>query len=388
MAGKTKTPKSGSKVKSMSDFDAKWGDRRVDVKEAAKNLGFYATGSLKLDQKLGGGVPKGRMSEFYGPPGGGKTTLALSTLGIAIGPSTTPTGLKGAYFDLERGLDLQSEGAIDAEGFINADMLKGVSEEEVQQHVRKRQSWLRRNGVDPEHPNFHIYDPDNGEEMFEMLGAIVSNQLYDIVVVDSIPAIMPTKVMEGVPGDATYGARAKLLAEELPRLARLYSGNHSTAVIFINQVRENIGAQVKSQKASGGFALDHFVRTKIKIQRIGRDELNGDVITESLCKLEKNITGAYGTQSIYISAQRGVDTITELVPFGIDFGYIHVHGSWYYFFEEPVSAETFKTAQASKSIQEIAGYVTGKNGKGAVLDYMAENGWAAKLLPVVKKTFG
>lgn len=367
-------------VKTMDDFAKKYADRRINVKEVAEHSGFRPTGSLLLDQKLGGGLPKGKPVELYGPPGGGKSTVAAACSGIALAQ-----GGRVAYFDLERGLDLMSEGVLDSEGAVTADALLGTNAVE---HKRKRTSWLRTNGIDPEHPNFHIYDPWSGEELFTMLDDIVANDLFDIAVVDSVPAILPRAVLEGQPGDATYGARAKLLAEEMPRLMRLYSGNHNTTVIFINQVRENIGAQVKSQKSTGGYALDHFVRTKIKFQRIGRDEKGDDVLTKILWKAEKNLAGAYATGELIISAKRGVDLLSELLDFGIDFGYVRVKGSWHYFFDAPVEADAFNEAWAKKKIAELPGYVGGYNGSAAALEFMFNNGWKEKLLPVAMKVFG
>lgn len=372
----------GAKVTTMKDFEAKWGDRRVDVKEVSRVAGYYPTGSLKLDRRLGGGLPMGRMVEIYGPPGGGKTTLALSVISRVLA-----SGGKAAYFDLERGLDLQSEGILGEDGVSMEALLNEAGETKKEAHKKKRTSWLRRNGVDPEHPNFYVFEVDSAEEMFEMLAAIVAGALFQIAVIDSVPAIMPRKALDGDVGDAQYGSRAKLLAEELPRLTRLYSGNLKTTLIFINQVRENIGAQVKSQKASGGFALDHFMRTKIKVQRVARKETGDDVLTESLCKLEKNVTGAYSTETIIISAQRGVDTLSELLEFGVDFGYVHVSGSWHYFFSEPVDAETYKTASEKKKVKELPGFLTGENSRGAALVYMADNGWADKLYPLAMKTY-
>lgn len=358
--------KKGGQIATIEEFDAFFGKRRIDAKEVMKVSGYWPTGSLKLDKALGGGFPMGKLVEIYGPPTGGKTTLALATVALAL-----KAGKKCAFYNLEAGLDLQNEGE------------ESVEEDEAER-IRKRDSWLRTNGVDPDHPNLRIIEGISGEDLFRGLRATARHGLIDITVVDSIPAIMPERVLEGEPGEATYGLRAKLLSEELPVVYTLfgYGGNRTSTIIFINQVRENIGAQVKSQKAAGGYALDHYMRTKLKIQRIARNERADDVITTSIVKLEKNITGRYSQLEIQISANRGVDLLAELLEFAIEQGYVHTSGNWHYLFDQPVDLTTFKEAQAKKKIPELPGYLTGQNGEGSALKWMGENGWKEKLYPL------
>jgi recombination protein RecA len=358
-------------LRNAEDFAKKYAKVRIDPK---RKIGTLSTGSLKLDQALRGGIPKAKMTEIYGPPGGGKTTLALK-----IASAATRAGIAVAYYDMEKGLPL-SEESFDDDGFIKEEALQAT---EVDTEVRT--SWLRRNGIDPYDPLFHIYEPYTGEELFTMLGEGLPH--FGLSIVDSVPAILASKVLAGEPGEASFGARAKLLAEELPRLLRKW-GSLDSAIIFINQVRENIGAQVKSQKSSGGFALEHYVRCKIKTQRIGRKEQGKDVITENRIRVEKNLNGPYAEAMIRISALRGIDALHELLEFGVDFGYIHLSGSWHYFFDTPVDAATFKDASSKKKLSEVPGYLTGQNGEAAALDWMGKNNWEDKLLPLARKTFG
>lgn len=350
--------KKTGQITNIEEFHSFFGQRRIDAREAMKESGYWPTGSLKLDKALGGGFPMGKIVEIYGPPTGGKTTLALATIAQALAADK-----KVVFYNLERGLDLQSEG------------------EDEGERVRKRDSWLRTNGVDPEHPNLTIIESTTGEELFVGLRAIVRHKIFDLVVVDSVPAIMPQKVLDGEPGEATYGARAKLLADELPVVYALYGigGNRTTTIILINQVRENIGAQVKSQKATGGYALDHFTRTKIKIQRISRVERGDDVVSTSLCKLEKSLTGRYQQLELQISANRGVDLLAELLEFAIEQGFVHTSGNWHFFFEQPIDRAEFKNAQANKKVAELPGYLGSQNGEGAALNWMGANGWKEKL---------
>lgn len=368
-------------IKTMADFEAEYGNRRVDVREIMKLAGYYETGSLRLDSVLNGGLPMGKITQLYGPGGGGKTALSLSTARGVL-----EAGGKVDFYDLERGLDLQSEGVFNEDGFVDAEALIQAAASVDQK--RRRDSWLRINGIDPENPNFNVWDPWSGEDLFAMLAAQVSARLSDLIIVDSIATIVPRAVLEGNPGEATYGARAKLLSEELPRLDRLYSGNVKTTIIFINQVRENIGAQVKSQKAAGGMALEHLSRTKIKVQRINRTKLGDDFVAESRCRIEKSIASGYAEVNMYISSKRGVDIYSELIEFAEEWGFLHTSGNWHYFFENPVDDAVFRTASAKKKIQEIPGYLAGANGEGAALEYMAANGWKDKILPLAKKSLG
>jgi recombination protein RecA len=379
MAGKKDATSRGT-IKSIEEYSKQFGARRVDVRAAAKRYGMLPTGSLKVDRLLGGGIPMGKMTEIYGPPGSGKSTLATKIAGLALAK-----GIRVAYHDLEKALDLRDD-TISEDGFISEELLtKEETPAEFIKRVESRQSWLRINGIDPLDENFHIYEPDTGEELFTMLGEGLP--FFGLQIVDSVPAIMPAKVMAGEPGDASYGSRAKLLAEELPRLLRKW-GTLDSAIIFINQVRENIGAQVKSQKATGGFALDHYVRCKIKTQRINRKEQGDDVITESRVKVEKNMYGSNREEMIRISGKRGIDTLHELLEFGVDFGYIKTSGNWHYFFESPTDDAIFKAAQAGKKLAELPGYLGGYNGEAAALDWMTRNGWEAKLYPLAQKVFG
>lgn len=370
------------KITSLDDFERVYTAQRVDIKQLIRNAGFWSTGSFKLDRFFGGGFPKGKMIEVYGPPHSGKTTVALKAAGVRL-----KQGGRVHHYDLERALDLANEDVFDANGMINADLLAARGDITMEE-VHARASWLRKNGINPQDPNYRIYDPENGEQLFEMLGHTITNNLADLVIVDSVPAIMPGKVLDGLPGEATYGSRAKLLAEELPRLLSLYRDNPNTTIIWINQVRENIGAQVKSQKSTGGFALDHYVGAKFKVQKISKTEQGNDVITEALVKNDKNRFNSALKEIITISGMRGLDTLGEMLEVGIDFGYVQKSGNWHYFFDGPIDADAFKIAQAKKTIPELPGFVHSVNGEGGALAWMAQNGWEDKLFSIAAKAYG
>lgn len=373
---KEEKPKGGT----LADFEARYKGTIVDPVLEAKRSGRWTTGSLTLDRLLRGGVSKGRMAEFYGPPGGGKSTLALKMIGMALAD-----GVPCAYMDLEHCINI-TEDDLDAEGFVSQAKIDAAKAEITdEQRTERRKSWLRTNGVNPSDPNFRMYKPDSGEELFSMLAEIVQHDLFGIVVVDSVPQIQTKKQNDSEPGDATYGARAKLLAEQLPVLLRLYSNNLRTTILFINQVRENIGAQVKSQKSTGGYALDHDVRVKVKVQRIFRREMGDDVVADTRVKVEKNVFGPACEGMIRISAKRGIDSMYELIAVAKEFGYLHMSGNWHYFFEEPVTPDAFKAAALKKKVGEIEGYLAGQNGEASALDWMTNNGWETKLYALARK---
>lgn len=366
-------------VKTLDDFHAKFGNQKVDVLDRSQNARQWSTGSLNIDEVSNGGLPMGKMVELYGPPGGGKSTVALKTASLVL-----KQGKRVVYFDLEGGLDLRNAELTD-DGF--AAELADETPKQKAKRKKERDSWLRTNGIDPLDPNLEIYEPYSGEELFTMLAAAVDNSLFALMIVDSVPAIMPTKMLEGEPGDGNFGARAKLLSEELPRIQRIYanSGNVETTIIWINQVRENIGAQIKSQKSTGGYSLEHFIRYKAKCQRIRRVEQGDDLITESRFKVEKNIYGRPGETRFRMSANRGIDTLAELLDVARDYGYVQQSGNWHYFFEEPVDSTDFSKAHKKKTIADLPGYLAGMNGEGAALEWMGKNGWEDKMFAVAKK---
>jgi recombination protein RecA len=366
---KAKEKRAAAPKGSLASFQEKHGAMRVDPAVEVLRGEKWPTGSLVLDRLLRGGISKGRIAEIYGPPGGGKTTLAMKIIGLALG-----VGIPCAYFDLEHTLEVTPEDLADEDKTLTPD-----------QRSERKESWLQINGVNPTDENFHWYKSDSGEQLFTMLADVVRDNLFGIVVVDSIPQIVTKRMNDSEVGDAMFGARAKLLAEELPRLMRLYNKNPRTTIIFINQVRENIGAQIKSQKATGGYALDHDVRIKIKIQRTIRKVSGDDVVSDTRVKVEKNVSGPSGEGMIRISAKRGIDTLWELLDYAVEFGYVHTSGNWHYIFAEPIEAPAFKAAWAKKKHTELPGYLTGQNGENGALDWLAANGWQSKLYALATK---
>ncbi len=218
-----------------------------------------------------------------------------------------------------------------------------------------------------------------------MLADIVSAALFDIVIVDSVAAIITRAEMEGAPGESHYGQVAKLLSSELRRLERLFKGNNKTTIIFINQVRDKVGFMQKGQKSTGGHAIEHYVSTKVKFTKIGRKEVGDDILTETLVKVEKHRFGQSGQYTLWISNERGIDTLSELLEFAVDFGYVHTSGAWFYLFRDPVDADDFKAAQKNKAVEEIPSFAAKAQGKGGALEIMGRGDWKELLYPLAMK---
>lgn len=356
------TKKENIKVTDRESFKKKWASAVVD-KRASMTSGFTTSGSVKIDKALSGGFPKGKMVELYGPPRSGKTSIALATAAAALKRKE-----RIAFVDLERALDL-------IEGEEQKKREKG---EEPQ---LDRISWLRRNGINPMDENFDILDPDSGEEMFEILEDIIAHDLYDLVIVDSVAAIVTEAELESDIRTSHYGAVARLLSVGLKRLQRRYKrpkGQPSadTIIVWINQVRDIIGGMVAGKKSTGGNALEHYVSTRLMIQRIGEKKEGEDMITRSRVRVMKSRFSPPGSFEIEFSSERGLDVLGELLDFGLDSGYVHQSGSWFTLFDTPLTKDDLKGV---KEVTEHPNFVERRQGRGAFKDFLADSPWRDKL---------
>lgn len=355
-------------AKNDKEFEEMFGGDFIDVQALARNAGFRSTGSIKVDSLLGGGFPKGRMVELWGGPQAGKSSLATACIG-----QTLKSGGTACYVDLERGLDLFGES-----DYFDATQKESDFDPEAAKAART--SWLRKNGVDPFDPNFRIFDPRSGEQLFRFLANVVVLNKFDVVVVDSVAAVLTEKQLEGDTGEATFGAVAKLLSSEMPRLLRLYGGNPNTVIIFINQIRDKIGFMQQGQKSTGGHALEHYVGTKIRLRLVKREsQTSGDVVTLSKVQVNKSRYASAKEVEIEISGERGIDVMGELLEYAEQQGYAYSSGAWKYFFDQPVLPEVFKASQKSKKVEELDGFAGKAQGKEAAKQWMSENGWYDKL---------
>ncbi len=251
-----------------------------------------STGSLGLDAALGiGGLPKGRIVEIYGPESSGKTTLTLSVIAQA-----QKAGCTCAFVDAEHALDPEYAGKL---GVIVDDLL--------------------------------VSQPDTGEQALEITDMLVRSNAVDVIVVDSVAALVPKAEIEGEMGDMHVGLQARLMSQALRKI----TGNIKNAnclVIFINQIRMKIGVMFGSpETTTGGNALKFYASVRLDIRRTGAVK-DGDEVTGSATRVKvvKNKVSAPFRQAEFeIIYGAGINTMAEIIDLGSAAGLIEKSGSWY-----------------------------------------------------------
>ncbi len=250
------------------------------------------TGSLGLDIALGiGGLPKGRVVEIYGPESSGKTTLTLEVIA-----QCQKLGGTAAFIDAEHALDP-----------IYAEKL-GVNVEELL-----------------------ISQPDTGEEALEITDILVHSGGVDVLVIDSVAALVPKAEIEGEMGDSHMGLQARLMSQALRKI----TGNvkkSNTLVIFINQIRHKIGVMFGSpETTSGGNALKFYASVRLDIRRIGTVKEGEEVVgNETRVKVVKNkVSPPFKQAEFQIIYNKGINRLGELLDRGSDLGILEKSGSWY-----------------------------------------------------------
>ncbi|WP_051964613.1 recombinase RecA [Deinococcus misasensis] len=251
------------------------------------------TGSLSLDVALGvGGIPRGRVTEIYGPESGGKTTLALSVVAQA-----QKLGGVAAFIDAEHALDPQ---------------------------------YARQLGVNVD--DLLVSQPDSGEQALEIMELLVRSGAIDIVVVDSVAALTPRAEIEGEMGDALPGLQARLMSQALRKLTAILNKT-GTAAIFINQVREKIGVMYGNpETTTGGRALKFYATTRLDVRKIGQPVKQGDVAIANNVKIKvvKNkVAPPFKEVELTLQFGKGFDQLGDLVSLATDLEIIKKAGSFY-----------------------------------------------------------
>ena len=312
------------------------------------NVEALSTGSLMLDLALGiGGIPKGRIIEIYGPEASGKTTLALHVVA-----SAQKKGGDCAYIDVEHALE---------------------------------PAYARKLGVDID--SLLISQPDYGEQALDIAEALVRSGAIDVVVVDSVAALIPRAELDGEVGDIAMGSLARLMSQAMRRMAGAISKTNCT-VIFINQLRQKIGISYGNPEVtSGGVALKYYASVRIDVRR-GEPIKEGSVIigNHTRAKIVKNkVAPPFKEAEFDLLYGQGISKSGELVDAGIKLDFIDKAGAWFtvngqriqgregvkkYLEENPEYAAQLEEQIMKNAARLIA---TGKKGAPAAEDDAAES---------------
>jgi recombination protein RecA len=265
---------------------------RMGANSARVRIEAISTGAINLDAAIGiGGIPRGRITEIYGPESSGKTTLCLHIVANA-----QRTGGVAAYIDAEHALDTE---------------------------------YARKLGVDVE--NLLISQPDTGEQALEICEILVRSGAVDVVVIDSVAALVPKAEIEGDMGDSHMGLQARLMSQALRKLTGAIARSR-TSVIFINQLREKIGVMFGNpETTTGGKALKFYSSVRLDIRRIqavkDKDEVVGSHVRVKVVK--NKVAPPFKQAEFDIMYAEGISHVSLLVDIAAESGIIDKSGAWY-----------------------------------------------------------
>jgi recombination protein RecA len=289
---------------------------RLGSKEAIVPIAVISTGSISFDAALGvGGFPRGRVVEVFGPESSGKTTVALQVIAEA-----QKTGGMAAFVDAEHALD---------------------------------PSYAKKLGVDVD--NLLVAQPDFGEQALEIAEALVRSNAIDVLVVDSVAALVPKAELEGEMGDSHMGLQARLMSQALRKLTGIVSKSR-TCLVFINQIREKIGVMFGNpETTTGGRALKFYSSVRVDIRRIAAIK-DGDVVVGSRTKIKvvKNKTAAPFREAEFdIMYGEGISREGDLLDLGVDRNLVEKSGAWFSYKGERIGQGRENVKQFLKENKDI-----------------------------------
>jgi recombination protein RecA len=311
---------------------------RLGKNQPATEIETISTGSLGLDIALGvGGLPRGRVIEVYGPESSGKTTLALHTIAEA-----QKTGGVCAFVDAEHALD---------------------------------PVYARKLGVHLD--DLLISQPDTGEQALEITDTLVRSGAVDVLVIDSVAALVPRAEIDGEMGDVQPGLQARLMSQALRKLTGSISKS-KTMVIFINQIRMKIGVMYGSpETTTGGNALKFYASVRLDIRRIGaikdRDEVTGN---QTRVKVVKNkVAPPFKQVEFDIMYGEGISKMGELVDLGVKAGVVEKSGAWFSFDSQRLGQGRENAKAFLRANPEAAARIeqTIRENSGLIADKILEN---------------
>lgn len=284
--------------------------------EAVQNVPSISTGSLMIDHALGvGGIPRGRITEIYGPEGSGKTTLAMHVVAEA-----QKAGGYAAFVDAEHAFDPRYAKNLG----INTDELL-------------------------------VSQPDSGEQALEITETLIRSAALDAIVVDSVAALVPRAELEGEMGDSHMGLQARLMSQAMRKITGIINKTR-TSVIFINQIREKIGVMFGNpETTSGGRALKFYSSVRMDIRRIGSIKQSGDVVgNRTKVKVVKNkVAPPFKVVEFNIMYGEGISRMAEILDMAVEYDIIEKRGSWYRYGGEPIGQGTDNAIEFLESDPEL-----------------------------------
>jgi recombination protein RecA len=263
------------------------------------NVECIPTGSISLDIALGGGLPKGRIIEIYGPESSGKTTLALHAIA-----EVQKTGGTAAFVDAEHALD---------------------------------PAYAQKLGVKVD--NLLVSQPDNGEQALEITETLVRSNAVDIIVVDSVAALVPRAEIEGDMGDSHMGLQARLMSQALRKLTGVINRSNTT-IIFINQIRMKIGVMFGNpETTTGGNALKFYASVRMDIRRISQIKQGEEIIgNRTKVKVVKNkIAPPFRIAEFDIMYNQGISKSGDILDLAVEHEIVEKSGAWFAYNDEKIA---------------------------------------------------